>query len=146
LTRLFCRAFIRYIHGDKCEAPPDGLAEVVQELTIKGIECCDDAETSRYYQIAVALTLVPVCYGQGRIVGVQHGKEPSSNLIVLDERHLRRLAQDYVRYYHQDRTHDALNKDTPAQRPTLGRNAGERRQSMPRLCGLHHRYFWAKAA
>jgi hypothetical protein len=38
---------------------------------------------------------------------------------LLNERHLRRLAQDYLRYYHVDRTHDGLNKDTPAKRPTL---------------------------
>jgi hypothetical protein len=31
------------------------------------------------------------------------------HVIVLDESHLRRLAQDYLRYYHQDRTHDGLN-------------------------------------
>jgi hypothetical protein len=68
------------------------------------------------------------------------------HVIVLDESHLRRLAQDYLRYYHQDRTHDGLNKDTPAQRPALSRNAGEWLQSIPRLGGLHHRYFWAKAA
>ena len=30
----------------------------------------------------------------------------------LNESHLRRLAQEYIRYYHQDRTHDGLNKDT----------------------------------
>jgi len=72
--------------------------------------------------------------------------EVLDHVIVLDESHLRRLAQDYLRYYHQDRTHDGLNKNTPAKRPTLRRNAGERLQSMPRLGGLHHRYFWAKAA
>jgi putative transposase len=30
-------------------------------------------------------------------------------VIVLNERHLRHLAQDYLRYYHQDRTHEGLN-------------------------------------
>src|ERR1700736_6313201 len=58
------------------------------------------------------------------------------HVIVLNESHLRRLAQDYLRYYHQDRTHDGLNKDTPAKRPTLCRNGGELLQSMPRLGGL----------
>jgi putative transposase len=33
------------------------------------------------------------------------------HVIVLNERHLRRLAQDYLRYYHEDRTHDGLNTD-----------------------------------
>jgi putative transposase len=68
------------------------------------------------------------------------------HVIVLHEIHLRRLARDYLRYYHADRTHDGLNKDTPQGRPLSIRNPGERLASQPRLGGLHHRYFWAKAA
>jgi len=48
---------------------------------------------------------------------------------------------DYVRYYHGDRTHLGLAKDTPAGRPVTVRSALVRRiQSFPRLGGLHHRY------
>jgi len=36
------------------------------------------------------------------------------HVIVLNERHLRRLMAEYVRYYHEDRTHLGLAKDTPA--------------------------------
>jgi len=39
-------------------------------------------------------------------------------VIVLNERHLKRLMAEYVRYYHEDRTHLGLAKDTPAGRPT----------------------------
>jgi len=35
------------------------------------------------------------------------------HVIVLNERHLQRLMTEYVRYYHQDRTHLELGKDTP---------------------------------
>jgi putative transposase len=35
------------------------------------------------------------------------------HVIVLHETHLRRLARDYLDYYHVDRTHDGLDKDTP---------------------------------
>ncbi len=35
------------------------------------------------------------------------------HVIVVNDGHLKRLAQDYVRYYHADRTHDCLDKDTP---------------------------------
>ena len=35
-------------------------------------------------------------------------------MIVLNERHLKRLMTEYVRYYHDDRTHLALEKHTPA--------------------------------
>ena len=69
------------------------------------------------------------------------------HVIVLSERHLRRLVRDYIGYYHEDRVHDALNKDTPSGRVL------ERRPSdaatvvgLPRVGGLHHRYQWQTAA
>ena len=63
------------------------------------------------------------------------------HVIVLNERHLKRLMAEYVRYYHEDRTHLGLAKDTPAGRPVAIRSAvGSRIQSCPRLGGLHHRY------
>jgi transposase InsO family protein len=63
------------------------------------------------------------------------------DVIVLNERHLKRLMSSYLLYYHQDRTHLGLAQDTPAGRPTEIRSARERRiQSFPRLAGLHHRY------
>jgi putative transposase len=68
------------------------------------------------------------------------------HVIVLHETHLRRLARDYLGYYHADRTHDGLDKDTPQGRPPSIRNPGERLASHPRLGGLHHRYSWAKVA
>jgi len=43
-------------------------------------------------------------------------RELLDHVIPLDERHLRRLIRDYVRYYHLDRTHDGLGKDTPNRR------------------------------
>ena len=62
-------------------------------------------------------------------------------VIVLNERHLKRLMAEYVRYYHEDRTHLGLAKDTPAGRPIAIRSAvGSKIQSFPRLGGLHHRY------
>ncbi len=63
------------------------------------------------------------------------------HVIVLNERHLRRLMKEYVRYYHDDRTHLALAKETPADRqPEENHDASYRLVSMPRLGGLHHRY------
>jgi len=60
------------------------------------------------------------------------------HIIVVNERHLKRLLSDYVRYYHEDRTHLALGKGTPSCR-TPSRNSG-RVLSQERLGGLHHRY------
>jgi len=64
------------------------------------------------------------------------------HVIVLNERHLKRLMNEYVRYYHEDRTHLALAKGTPANREAVC-NSGvvrDRVIAMPRLGGLHHRY------
>jgi putative transposase len=38
------------------------------------------------------------------------------HVIVVNERHLKRLMNEYVRYYHEDRTHLGLAKGTPAGR------------------------------
>ena len=63
------------------------------------------------------------------------------HVIVLNERHLKRLMSEYVSYYHEDRTHLGLEKDTPAGRPIAVRSGAESEiQSLPRLGGLHHRY------
>jgi putative transposase len=63
------------------------------------------------------------------------------HVIVLNERHLKRLMTEYVRYYHDDRTHLGLAKDTPVGRPPAIRSAlGSKIHSLARLGGLHHRY------
>lgn len=63
------------------------------------------------------------------------------HVIVLNERHLKRLMNEYVRYYHEDRTHLGLGKRTPAGREAAGgANASSKVVSMLRLGGLHHRY------
>jgi len=63
------------------------------------------------------------------------------HVIVLNEQHLKRLMSEYVRYYHEDRTHLGLAKDTPTGRPTaICPAVGSKIYSLPRLGGLHHRY------
>jgi hypothetical protein len=63
------------------------------------------------------------------------------HVIVLNERHLRRLLKDYVRYYHEDRTHLGLGKDTPGDRVAASvPPRGQKVISLSRLGGLHHRY------
>jgi transposase InsO family protein len=63
------------------------------------------------------------------------------HVIVLNQRHLKRLMSEYVHYYHDDRTHLALAKGTPAGREAVSKSAlGSRIIAMPRLGGLHHRY------
>ncbi len=62
------------------------------------------------------------------------------HVIVLDAVHLRRLMSEYVRYYHENRTHLRLKKETPTGRIVAkGSDIGCKVLSMPRLDGLHHR-------
>jgi hypothetical protein len=62
-------------------------------------------------------------------------------VIILNELHLKRLMKDYVRYYHDDRTHLGLAKETPGGRMAeIPSHADGNIISMPRLGGLHHRY------
>ena len=59
-------------------------------------------------------------------------------VIALSERHLKRLLSEYVCYYHVDRTHLGLGKETPSRRI---RSVPSRLvTSHERLGGLHHRY------
>ena len=63
------------------------------------------------------------------------------HVIILNERHLKRLMSSYLLYYHDDRTHLGLAKDTPGGRAAEIRSTTESKtQSFPRLGGLHHRY------
>src|ERR1700722_16301000 len=60
------------------------------------------------------------------------------HIIALNERHLKRLLSEHVRYYHKDRTHLGLGKGTPDGR--MRSVAWGRVLSHERLGGLHHRY------
>ena len=59
------------------------------------------------------------------------------HLIILDERHLRRLLRDYAEYYNRLRTHLSLDKDAPLGRPV--QSHGVLRQ-LPHFGGLHHSF------
>jgi len=66
-------------------------------------------------------------------------RECLSHVLVLSERHLRRILIHYFAYYHRARTHLALDKDAPDVRPVELPNAG-RIVEISEVGGLHHRY------
>src|SRR5262245_61812782 len=66
-------------------------------------------------------------------------RECLNHVLVLGERHLRRTLTRYVAYYHQARTHLALDKDAPDLRPIVPPEAGQIVE-IPEVGGLHHRY------
>jgi putative transposase len=65
-------------------------------------------------------------------------RECLDHVIVLNERHLRRILHAYLAYYHRSRTHLALAKDAPDGRPASA-DAGTILVT-PEVGGLHHRY------
>jgi transposase InsO family protein len=74
-------------------------------------------------------------------------RELLDHVIPLNEQHLRRLVRDYISYFHDDRIHDSLAKDTPNRRPVEKRPSPRATViSSARLGGLHHRYSWREAA
>ena len=73
-------------------------------------------------------------------------RELLDHVVVLGERHLRRLLADYVDYYNVERVHTVLG-DSPDGRPSEGRpSLSSTVVSHPRVGGLHHRYTWCQAA
>ena len=74
-------------------------------------------------------------------------RELLDHVVILNESHLRRLMRDYVLYYHEDRIHDSLEKDSPATRLVSCKpDQSAHLVSFPRVGGLHHRYDWQQAA
>jgi putative transposase len=66
-------------------------------------------------------------------------RECLDHVLVLSERHLRRILTRYFAYYHRARTHLALDKDAPDTRPIERPELGMVIQ-IPEVGGLHHHY------
>jgi len=74
-------------------------------------------------------------------------REMLDHVIPLNERHLMRVSLEYILYYHDDRTHLGLNKETPGARSIEMRpDLHSTIRAEPRIGGLHHRYTWSEAA
>jgi len=55
--------------------------------------------------------------------------------------------RSYIDYYHEDRCHLDLDKDTPHERPMGPRLSSTAKvAALSRVGGLHHRYEWREAA
>jgi transposase InsO family protein len=64
-------------------------------------------------------------------------RECLDHVIILNQRHLRRLLKSYLMHYHRSRTHLALAKDAPEPRAIMRQGA---LIAIPPVGGLHHRY------
>ena len=74
-----------------------------------------------------------------RVIGTIR-RECLDHVIVLGERHLRRVLKEYLAYYHGSRTHLGLEKDAPEPRAIQPQDVGPV-VSKSVLGGLHHRYY-----
>jgi len=66
-------------------------------------------------------------------------RECLDHMVVLNERHLRRVLISYLHYYHHSRTHLSLAKDCPDPRPIRPPSHGKM-IAIAQVGGLHHRY------
>jgi transposase InsO family protein len=74
-------------------------------------------------------------------------RECTDHVIIFGERHLRRILGSYFKYYHEDRKHLGLGKETPMGRVVSNRaSPSSRLIQLPRVGGLHHRYEWSNVA
>jgi putative transposase len=75
---------------------------------------------------------------RGRLIGSIR-RECLEHVLVLSDRHLRRILARYFAYYHRARTRLALDKDAPNIRTVELPEAG-RIVDIAEVGGLHHRY------
>ena len=73
-----------------------------------------------------------------RVIGTIR-RDCLDHVIVLNERHLRRILREYVDYYHSCRTHLSLEKDAPEPRLVESPGMGIV-TAVPKVGGLHHYY------
>jgi transposase InsO family protein len=66
-------------------------------------------------------------------------RECLDHVIVINERHLRRILASYFEYYHLARTHLSLDRNAPIERAVEPPSCG-RVVAIPQVGGLHHRY------
>ena len=66
-------------------------------------------------------------------------RECLDHVLVLNERHLRRLLRAYLAYYNNSRPHQSLENNSPVPREVQPPSRGPIR-AVPEVGGLHHRY------
>ena len=103
---------------------------------------------SRASAIGIRTVLTPVQAPQAnalaeRVIGTIR-RECLDHLIVLNQRHLRRVLHEFVGYYNAARPHRSLALESPAGPRALAPTSERTRVvSEPVLGGLHHVYDWA---
>jgi transposase InsO family protein len=73
-----------------------------------------------------------------RLIGTIR-RECLDRVIIIGERHLQTVLENYFEYYHHSRPHRSLAQDSPVTRPVLTPEQG-RVVEFPQVGGLHHLY------
>jgi putative transposase len=74
-------------------------------------------------------------FTERRLIGsIRH--ECLDHILVLNQRHLRKMLRTYLAYYHRSRTHLALEKDAPEPRAIISQSAII---AVPQVGGWHRR-------
>ena len=66
-------------------------------------------------------------------------RECLNYVIVINDRHLRRILRDYFDYYHHARAHLSLDRNSPAA-PDIEPPDSSKVIAIPQVGGLHHVY------
>ena len=66
-------------------------------------------------------------------------RECLDHILILSEKHLRRVVQEYVCYFNEDRSHQDINQRIPSAPISWPVGEGEI-VACPMLSGLHHAY------
>ena len=77
-----------------------------------------------------------------RVIGTLR-RECLDHVIVMNEPHLRRVLDEYVRHDNAMRPHRSLGLDAPEGRPRVDRFPGAQLRRHAVFGGLHHEYRWA---
>jgi transposase InsO family protein len=104
---------------------------------------CGDVFQNRVQNMGIEEVLIaprspwqnPYCE---RLVGSIR-RECLDHVIVINERHLRRILQSYFEYYLNSRTHLSLDRNSPIKRE-VEPPCPSRIVAVPQVGGLHHRY------
>jgi putative transposase len=74
-------------------------------------------------------------------------RELLEHVVILSDRHLIRLVRTDLDYYHHDRCHLGLVKDSPTERSVTPKPSTTAKVvAYPRVGSLHHRYEWSETA
>jgi transposase InsO family protein len=117
----------RYLLWDWDAIYSEAFQQRIKNMGIMGIEEVKIAPQSPWQN--------PYCE---RVIGSIR-RDVLDHVIVLNDRHLKRVLSSYIAYYHRFRTHLSLEMDSPQPRAVEPPELGEV-TALPEVGGLHHHY------